>query len=86
MKHTEYKCKQPCTTLHCNYCEGGLFFCTVCKCAEGTLASECPGEKVDSDKEELIYDGKLDYRGGKWVEKPSGSCYSHYDGRPGLPD
>lgn len=84
--HVWYECPKPCDTPYCVYCEGGLGSCTVCKCAEGTLPSECPGAPVSSSDQDRIYAGNLDFRDGEWVEKPSGSVSSHYDGRPGLPE
>jgi hypothetical protein len=45
-KHQYYECPRPCEEPHCVYCDGGLSFCIVCKCAEGSLASECPGSAV----------------------------------------
>lgn len=43
MKHQFYKCPQPCEKQHCQYCDGGLAYCIVCKKGEGELAPECPG-------------------------------------------
>lgn len=85
VQHKFYECPQPCNTMHCQFCEGGLGLCTACDCFEGTLPSECPGGKVSYDDQQLIYAGKRDFRHGAWVDLPSGSASSHYDGRPGLP-
>lgn len=41
-EHTWEKHKR-CETQHCSICDGGLLVCTVCRCIEGSLASECPG-------------------------------------------
>lgn len=84
--HTWYTCPKPCERNSCPFCDGGLGSCTVCRCAEGTLPSECPGAAVSMEDQERIYAGALDYRAGAWVEKPSGGASSHYDGRPGLPE
>jgi hypothetical protein len=54
----------------CMICEGGLALCERCGCLEGTIPTECPGEPVPSEKQDLIYAGKLDYRNGRWVEAP----------------
>lgn len=67
------------------FCDGGLFSCTRCGGFEGTLPSQCPGEKMTSEQETGVYAGRLDFREGAWVNAPSGSVSSHYDGRPGLP-
>lgn len=82
--HIEYKCVN-CTILGCPYCDGGLFLCTRCGCREGTLPSTCPGVLVPMDRQDLIYDGKLDYHNGIWVDRPSGSVSTHYN-IPGLPE
>lgn len=42
-EHIWHKCKQPCETPHCVYCEGGLAMCVVCRQAEGELEKSCPG-------------------------------------------
>lgn len=47
-------------------CRGGLAFCKKCKCAEGTLPSECPGEPVDEILQEAIYRNTIDYKDGIW--------------------
>lgn len=65
IKHVEEKCTDP-------DCDGGcficcLFVCAVCGCYEGSLASECPGEHVDAERQELIYNKKIDFIGGQWV-------------------
>lgn len=53
----------------CPICDGGLSVCKVCGLAEGTLTTDCPGEPVPQNKEDLIYAGELDYRGGQgWIE------------------
>ena len=84
--HEFYECPQPCDRLHCQFCEGGLAFCEKCKCGEGTLPSQCPGEPVSEEQQQNIYAGASDFRDGKWRAAPSGSVSSHYDGRPGLPE
>lgn len=66
-EHIAYRCAQPCDVLHCVYCEGGLFSCTVCKCAEGTLPTECPGVPVSSLKQDAIYAGRIDFKDGAWT-------------------
>ena len=56
-EHKMHSCDDP----ECRICNGGLDACEVCGCAEGTLLTFCPGEKVDSAAQDLIYDGILDY-------------------------
>lgn len=68
-EHFFYKCPPGCEKPHCNYCEGGLAFCEVCKCAEGSLPTECPGKPVNEEAQEDIYSGFLDYKNGEWVSK-----------------
>jgi len=67
-KHTYLECH--CSNTGCPYCDGGLAYCTVCKGAEGSLPTECPGEPMGAEKEQLVYDESLDFIGGKWVTKP----------------
>lgn len=65
MNHTQYVCQ--CGT--CSFCEGGLFYCTVCTCAEASLATECPGERVPTTKQDQIMAGVIDFLGGVWVDR-----------------
>lgn len=47
-----------------------LDVCKVCGLYEGSLTTDCPGEKVSYDMGEEIYNRKLDYREGEgWVNK-----------------
>jgi hypothetical protein len=57
-----------------------LVFCDICGGTPGkklengmeigrSLTSECSGAKNTSEQISAICDGKLDFRGGKWVEK-----------------
>lgn len=39
--------------------EGELEFCEVCKCAEGTLLSSCPGKALSGETQDLIMSGKI---------------------------
>lgn len=59
-----------CEIVHCNICEGGLAFCTVCNSGEGALPSECPGEPMTFEQSEEIFAGVLDYKDGAWVILP----------------
>jgi len=70
MKHQLYECPPGCDTPHCNYCEGGLAFCTVCKCGESSLPTDCPGKPVNEIVELAIQNGNLNYLDGQgWVGK-----------------
>lgn len=83
MEHVEYKCK--CDNLGCMFCDGGLFSCVNCSSFEGATTTHCPGVKYSEEMHNMVYKGTLDFRDGTWIGSPSGSCSSHYDGRPGLP-
>lgn len=54
----------------CNICDGGLSNCLVCCGAEGSLPTECPGEKMSFERQEMVYKEQLDFRGGEWVGGP----------------
>lgn len=43
----------------CNYC--CLAICSVCGGAEGSLTTDCCGEKMGSEKEQEVYKSDLDY-------------------------
>ena len=58
-------CDQP----YCSICDGGLSVCTSCGCVEGSLATECPGVQCYAEMGELIYQGRVDFRGGGWVRR-----------------
>lgn len=64
--HIPYKCPPDCDEPYCEICDGGLFSCVVCGCAEGELPTECPGERVPPEVCELIFRKGLDYKEGKW--------------------
>lgn len=72
MKHTYKECatKQG-KKCNCNWniCRGGLCFCTVCYGAEGTLPTECPGNRISSQLQDAIYYGEVDYKDGQWQWK-----------------
>ena len=61
-------CQEPGT---CSICDGGLAICKVCGHIEGSLTTECPGEHTYSEKGDLVYQGKLDFKDGKWIETAS---------------
>lgn len=62
---------QNCERSCCPICEGGLSVCTVCGLAEGSLTTHCPGLNVFHDKSNDIYNGKIDFKDGAWVNQCS---------------
>jgi hypothetical protein len=62
----EYEHHENCNNDNCFICDGGLAVCTVCGCAEGTLSTDCPGYPVPDEKQQLIYQKKLDFIDGYW--------------------
>lgn len=40
---------------------GNLFMCKRCGGAEGSLPTDCPGEKITREQADAIYAGKLNY-------------------------
>ena len=76
-KHQYYKCPPRCETPYCNYCQGGLASCTVCKGAEGYLPTDCPGHSMTAEEQDAVYSGHKDFRDGKgWICKATRSCSS----------
>jgi hypothetical protein len=61
----------------------GCSACRICGGFEGTLTRECPGRKTTNDEQDAIYAGKIDFRGGAWVNEPSGLVASHHSKEPG---
>ena len=45
-----------CSCEHCN-----LAVCSVCGGAEASLTTDCPGESVNHDRQQEIYETTLDY-------------------------
>ena len=77
MQHTKYECK--CNHQFCQFCDGGLFVCTVCGGFEGSLPTDCPTEKMTQDEQDQIYGGQLDYREGSGWVRPDGTGRSMGD-------
>lgn len=69
LDHVLYKCPPGCRKTFCNYCDGGLAFCTVCKGGESQLPQECPGRVMTECEMRLVSVGRLDFVGGKWIKK-----------------
>ncbi len=47
----------------CQHC--CLAVCSVCGAYEGSLTTDCPGERVDYDKQQEVYTTMLDYVDGR---------------------
>ena len=62
----------------CALCEGGLALCTVCGGSEGTLTSECSGQRLTGEEEDAVYAGTLDYRQDVWMNASSMHSPAHY--------
>ena len=63
MDHKE--CRSP---GQCSYCNGTVKHCVVCNCIDASLPTECPGHTVLIQRQELIYNGELDFQNGKWID------------------
>lgn len=61
-RHKPHRCDKE----RCFVCEGGLFACTRCGCAEGATTTDCCGTALNGDVLNAIYAGNIDYRDGKW--------------------
>jgi hypothetical protein len=64
--HKRVRCPPECEG--CFYCEAGIFACTRCGGAEGSLPTDCPGERMSEVIERAVLEGVIDYtlRGG-WI-------------------
>jgi hypothetical protein len=55
----------------CNHCN--LSVCSVCGAYEGALTIDCPGDRVDFDKQQEVYTTKLDFTDAKgWHQSDDG--------------
>ena len=59
-----------------------LEYCTRCCGYEGGLPSHCPGVVMDGPVAEAVYQGRIDFRNGKWCNQPTTHMYPHYANRP----
>jgi hypothetical protein len=78
-KHIRYECSGGHDYLGCQFCDGGLFACTVCGGFEGSLPTDCPGFKMTEEQEHRVYRGLLDYRDGREWGCPDGTGKSMGD-------
>jgi len=75
-----------CTCAHC--C---LAVCSVCGGAEGTLTTDCPGEKVSFERHEEVFETNLDYtdaRGWHLAQNDDGTPIArraHFEHTPQVP-
>ena len=53
----------------CGICEGALSSCDVCKGAECSLTTECPGIAMIGEVQDAICRGDLDFKDEKWIRK-----------------
>lgn len=71
-----------CTNKHCHgcaYCNGGLAHCKRCGGGEGSLPTDCPGQRMDAATEKAVYAGTTDYvHGLGWVTDSSINSPAHY--------
>jgi hypothetical protein len=67
-------CKDKCGC--CNLC--CLAICDVCGLFEGVLTTHCPERGVTGDESDLIYAGKLNFRGGLWLKESSEHAPAFY--------
>ena len=65
MNHTYFKCT--CYELGCQFCDGGLGYCTRCQGFEGTLPQECPGKPMFEWQKSGVWKGVLEYQNGAWT-------------------
>lgn len=68
-QHIEFKCN--CYRTGCIFCDGGLFLCAVCNSFEGAMTTECPSRRMTSQESAEVYEGLVDFIGGKWKEQAS---------------
>jgi hypothetical protein len=65
-RHHRSRCGPECHGCFC--CNGGLFLCTRCGGAEGSLPTDCPGERMSQELDMAVYGGRVDYlRDRGWI-------------------
>lgn len=69
MKHVLFQCPVPCDGP-CQFCDGGLAYCTVCGGGEAELPTDCPGRRMTDLLRERVAAGMLDFVGSRWVDGP----------------
>ena len=59
-------------TTHTMEPYGELEYCKVCMGLEGSMPTDCPGERMTTEQSDCVYRGNLDYRKEEgWVNKLS---------------
>ena len=56
-EHVFYNCK--CDRPYCQFCAGGLGWCTVCGGFEGSLLQSCPGKQLSRGEHDENYSANL---------------------------
>ena len=69
MEHVQAKCTNPDCGGTCPACT--LAVCDVCGLFEGAQTTECPCVAVSGEQVQQVYEGKIDFRNGKWVKAVS---------------
>lgn len=77
-KHKYIQHDKTCDRPNCEVCEGGIKICLVCGGIEGTLTTECIGERLSSHMLDSVYEGAIDYKEGYWNHTPSIHCPAYY--------
>lgn len=77
-KHLRVNCSRDKDGYLSNNCAGGscwcstLFLCKRCGGGEGSLPTDCPGERMTAEEKDLVYAEKLNYiRNRGWVTPDS---------------
>lgn len=74
-----------CTSRYCtgcHLCHGGLALCSRCGGAEGSLPTDCPGERMSEEQDKAVYAGELDWRRETgWVNEPGVNSPTYYQRR-----
>ena len=61
--------------------DDGLAHCKVCGGAEGSLPTDCPGQRMTEKQEDSVMFGSLDFLNGQWVETANSiSAFISYHG------
>lgn len=68
-----FETHKDCHKPYCSICDGGLAVCTICGLAEGSLTTECPGVASEKEYGDEVYEGRLDFRDGKWTNRAAQS-------------
>jgi hypothetical protein len=58
-----------CDLYACQFCDGGLFACTVCDAFEGATPDQCPGRRMTIAESGAVYRGRLNFRDGRWRQE-----------------